>query len=68
MVAGTWLTTGAFFAGCEFQTVKLLGFVFAQAAGKSMVVDQILVDGRVVAFEAQLGFDECPVGLADGSR
>jgi hypothetical protein len=56
----------------------LLGFVFAQAAsktfdgvvgtGKSMAVDQVLVDGHVVALEAQLGFDEFPVGLAGGGR
>jgi hypothetical protein len=67
-----------FFAGGKFQTVKLLWFVFAQAAsktfdvvvgaGKSMAVDQVLVDGHVVALEAQLGFDEFPVGLAGGGR
>ena len=68
-----------FFAGGKFKTVKLLGFVFAQAAagkafdgvvgtGKSMAVDQVLVDGHVVALEVQLGFDEFPVGLAGGGR
>jgi len=67
-----------FFAGGKFQTVKLLGFVFAQAtaeafdavvgAGKTMAVDQVLVDGHVVALEAQLGFDEFPMGLAGGGR
>jgi len=67
-----------FFARGKFQTVKLLGLVFAQAAsktfdgvvgtGKSMAVDQVLVDGHVVALEAQLGFDEFPVGFAGGGR
>ena len=33
-----------------------------------MLVDQILVEGRVVALEAQLGFDEGAVGLAARSR
>ena len=67
-----------FFAGGKFQTVKLFGFVFAQAArkafdavigaGKSMLVYQVLVDGHVVALEAQLGLDERPVGFAVGGR
>ncbi len=32
--------------------------------GKAVLVDQILVDGRGVAFEVQLGLDERPVGFA----
>lgn len=33
-----------------------------------MCIDQLLVDGRVVALEPQLGFDEGPVGLTGGGR
>jgi len=66
------------FAGGKLQTVKLLGFAFAQptsktfdavvSAGKTMVVHQVLVDGHVVSLEAQLGFDERAVGFAVGGR
>jgi hypothetical protein len=55
----------------------LLGLSFAQATsktfdgvagtGKSMRIDQVLVDGHVVALETQLDFDECAVWLADGA-
>jgi len=54
----------------------LLGFVFAQAAaeafdavvgaGEPVHINQVLVDRQVVAFEAQLGFDEGAVGLTNG--
>ena len=33
-----------------------------------MAVDQVLVNRRVVALEAQLGLDKFPMGLADGAR
>ena len=67
-----------FFAGGKFQAVKLFGFVFAQptsktfdavvGTGKSVLVDQVLVDRCVVALGAQLGFDERTVGLTGGGR
>jgi hypothetical protein len=62
----------------KFQSIKLFRLMLAQAAGetfdavvgagKSMDVDQILVDRHVVSLEAQLSFDEGAVGLAIGDR
>ena len=65
-------------AGGKFQTVELFGLTFAQAAaeafdavvgaGKSMAVDQVLLDDGVVSLGVQLGFDEGAVELADRGR
>jgi hypothetical protein len=62
----------------EAQAVELLGLAHPYAghealdgvvaAGKAVGVDEILVDGRGVAAQAQLGFDEGAVGFAQGGR
>ena len=63
-------------AGRKLQAVELFGLAVTQLGGKSLngvvgareakLIDQVLVDGHGVAFEAQLGLDVVPVGLADG--
>ncbi len=60
----------------KFESIKLFRLMLAQATGetfdavvgtgKSMAVDQILVDRHVVSLEAQLSFDESALGLAIG--
>ncbi len=62
------------FAGQEAQAVELFGLSHTDAdhealdgvvaPGKAVGINQVLVNGRGVAAQAQLGFDEGAVGLA----
>jgi hypothetical protein len=63
-------------AGQEGQAIELLGLLVAQLCteafdrvvltSKAVLVDQVLVDGRGVSLEPQLGFDELAPGFAQG--
>ena len=65
-------------AGGKAQTVELLGLLVAKLGAetldrvvgtlKAVVVDQVLVDGRGVTPQAQLGVDEGTLGFALGQR
>ena len=67
-----------FFAGGKFESVKLFRLMFTQPSSKAfdavvgtdkpMFINQVLVDGHVIALQTQLGFDKRTVWLADGGR